>query len=185
MNRVGTDLHVMPVSNCHCHSQLANIDATTIRYAPDSSSVTLAVLQGFLYKNQRGNRNPPPIPIPALQGNNYPILCPVAAVKFLQEQLSPHLRNLFINPETGTVLNASTLGLWLCRAINLLVPGSIPRAHDTRKVSQTMAWIRGLPLPDIVKQWFYASPNPFIRKYLCSNQRDNRINFAAAGSSRH
>ena len=69
------------------------------------SSVTITVLPGFLYKNQRANRNPPLIRIPVLQDNNYPILCPVVAVNFLQEQLTPPLRNLFINPETGAVLS--------------------------------------------------------------------------------
>ena len=73
---------------------------------------------------------------------------------------------VFINPETGLQLNAASLALWLCKVVVALVPGAVPRAHDLRKYSYSLAWARGIPMAEIIRKGFWSFSNVFINKYL-------------------
>ena len=149
-------------------SELASIDRRTISFAPRSLEATLPVVPGFLYKNQSANRRPPAIVIPALGKGS--ILCPVEALKlYLKNTEDSTSPKLFINPESGRVLNAGTISYWLCKSINYLLPNAICHAHDTRKASFSLAWARGVPSEEIVKKGFWSNSNVFIKRYLIPN----------------
>ena len=147
-------------------SELAAIDRKAASFAPQLASVTLPVAAGFLFKNQSAGRTPPNIVIPEL-GGDHPVMCPVRAIKlYLAKTKSTKSSKLFLNPETGTPLNAGTLAFWLCKAINYLLPDAICKSHDVRKLSHSLAWTRGVPMDDIIKRGFWSSQNVFIRRYL-------------------
>merc|ERR1711888_172394 len=177
-------LFIIAVATGNRASELANLDANLVYFAPDNSEVRLAVLPGFLCKNQTPNRSPPPIKIPALRDPVNNNLCPLNAVSLILRGRSQIKNNLFTNPETGAALTASTLSYWLCKAINWLVPNSIPtaRAHDVRKAATSLAWVRGVPLHEIVKQGFWSSSSPFLRRYLHNSATPANTNCVAAGS---
>ena len=161
-------LFLTAVATGNRSSELANLDKSSISFAPKNSSVTIAALPNFRYKNERASRSPPNIVIPALESNNENrILCPVLALKFLLEKIPfPKKPHVFCNPETGDSLNTSTLSFWLCKAINWLLPDVIPKAHEVRKNAYSLAWARGIPMETITKQGFWSSSSVFIKRYL-------------------
>ena len=177
-------LFVIAVATGNRASELANLDRTAIQFSPDNTSVTLTVLPSFIYKNQTASRTPPNIRIPALTDQSISSLCPVAAIRFLLESFPSEKHNLFCNPQTKAVLTSSTLRFWLCKSINWLLPNTIPRAHDVRKNAHSMAWVRGVPLSDILKQGFWSSSSVFLRKYLINKPEHSSSTFVAAGSTR-
>ena len=158
-------LFLIAVATGNRCSELAHIDRSSILFAPDGSDLSMSPLPGFLYKNQRPNSNPPRICVKAIQPSSS--LCPVAAVKILLATPNPqHHPHLFLNPSSSAPLNASTFRFWLCKAINWLLPGSMPRAHDVRKNSYSIAWARGVPVEEIMKRGFWSSSSVFLRRYL-------------------
>jgi len=149
-------------------SEIAAIKRSTILFARDRSSATLYVEEGFLYKNQRPNRNPHPIKILALvQNNTRHALCPVAALeRWLRRTRKVHPSFVWGNPRTGNRLNRGTIAKLICHLIKKADPGSIPHAHDVRKVAASLAWCRGVPLPTILERAFWGSSNVFANHYL-------------------
>ena len=144
------------------------------------NSVTLPVKEGFLFKNQSHSRSPPRIVIPALN-SNHPVMCPVLVIEaYLCQTVSTKHTKLFLNPDTGSALNAGTLSFWLCKAINFLLPDAICKAHDVRKLSHSLAWARGIPIEEIVKKGFWTSQNTFIRRYLVKT-RASSSSYITAG----
>ena len=147
-------------------SELAALDRSAIKWERELAGVTIPVRQGFLYKNQSLTRIPPKVFFPALKEPK--ALCPVACLKDYLEDTAHHndASRVFLHPVSFAPLNAGSISFWLCRAITELVPGSIPRAHDVRKLSYSLAWVRGVPIEEIVKRGFWSSVNVFINKYL-------------------
>ena len=146
-------------------SELAAIDRRAVAFAPDGSSASLPVVQGFLYKNQSAKRRPPKIVIPNLPEPD-DSLCPVKALRRYLTLSQGTGRKLFRNPASNADLNAGTLAFWLCKAITWLVPNATGRAHDVRKAAHSLAWVRGIPAEEIVNNGFWASPDVFLRRYL-------------------
>ena len=175
-----SSLFLVAVATGNRSSELAHIDRSSIRFCPSGAKVSLNVLPSFLYKNQSASRSPPPIVIPAFLED--PTLCPMAAIQRLLSAPNPASHpNLFLNPVSHSPLNAASLRFWLCKAINWLLPDCIPRAHDVRKNAFSMAWVRGVPMEEIMRQGFWSSPSVFLRRYLtCSS--GSSFNFIAAGS---
>ena len=147
-------------------SELANLYRRGVSFSANFKAVVLPVVPGFLYKNQSANRTPLPIRIVALNSSEDSILCPVKSVDFLLKNFDFSKDRLFCNPSTGASLTAATFAFWLCKAINWLIPEAIPRAHDVRKNAFSMAWVRGVPLNEIVKQGFWSSSSVFFRRYF-------------------
>jgi len=134
-----------------------------------ASSVSLLVRSGFLYKNQSINRTPPPICFPSID-MQHP-LCPALALqKYLDSTSSqPHQGAIFVHPASGRPLKAGRLSYWLWKAIETLAtPSSRFGGHDVRKLSHSVAWLRGVPTDTIVKNGFWQSQNIFINNYCTS-----------------
>ena len=174
-------LFLLAVATGNRTSELAHIDSSTISYRGEHESVSMSVVPSFLYKNQNSKRTPPPIRFPGLPRD--PQLCPVSAVKRLQASSKKvSCQKLCVNPNTGSVLNAATLRFWICKSINWLLPETIPRAHDIRKNAFSMAWVRGVPEDEIMKQGFWNSRSVFFRKYFNPTPSSAACSYVAAGS---
>jgi len=130
---------------------------------------TLSVRRGFLFKNQTMNHSPPPITFPSID-MRHP-LCPARALRDYidrTEQL-PHNGCLFVHPTSGHPLKAGRLSYWLWKAIETTAsPTTKFGGHDLRKLGHSVAWIRGVPTEDILKNGFWQSPNVFTNNY-CTN----------------
>ena len=88
-------LFLIAVASGNRVSELANIDRKAIAFSPGLGSVTLPVMEGFLYKNQSSSRSPPNIAIPALGGNSN--LCPVSTLKlYFERTYSGKTQKLFL-----------------------------------------------------------------------------------------
>ena len=161
-------------------SELAALNRSAISFQGNQAGVTMPVRQRFLFKNQALNRVPPNVQFSALRTPKGP--CPVAALKqYLECTMQyEHASGVFLHPFSSTSLNSGSILYWLCKAISSLVPGAIPRAHDVRKLSYSLAWARGVPIEKIVKRGFWSSGNVFINKYLLPAPADARC--VAGGS---
>ena len=176
-----SSLFLLSVASGNRASEIANIDRRTIIWNQSDSSVSLYVMPNFLYKNQNAKRTPPIIHIPPLPNS---ALCPVAAVRTLLASPNPRgCDKLLVNPSTFAPILASSCRYWLCKAINWLLPNTIARAHDIRKNSYSMAWVRGVPIEEIMKRGFWASSSVFFTRYLNPNLSSSSSNFVAAGSA--
>lgn len=136
-------------------SELSSIHHPAITFRENGAQAILPVKPGFLYKNQRPNRAPPNIAIRELRVGDHPhALCPIAALKMYLTQ-SAGLRQqeaLFIHPSTGNNLQRPSISGLLCRVIEEACPGSLPKAHNIRKQSVSLAWCRGVS-PEDSESW--------------------------------
>ena len=136
---------------------LGNIDS--------SKTCRIAVMPGFLFKNQRLGRSPPPITIaPFLDGS--PSICPVRNLISYLGLSTPKDGALFCNSRTDKALHKSSVSKLLCEIINEADPNHLPKAHDVRRMSVSIAWTRGLSPTEITKRAFWRSSNVFIDRYL-------------------
>ena len=162
-------------------SELANLDRSTVVFNEEQGSVSLAVVPSFLYKNQTSKRTPPRIKFPSLPDDKH--LCPAQAVKRSLACSNPaNHQKLFLNPVTGSPLNSASVRFWMCKSINWLLPGAIPRAHDVRKNAFSMAWVCGFSEDEIMRQGFWNSSPVFFRRYFNNIANNAPFNFVAAGS---
>ena len=106
-------------------------------------------------------RTPLRIVIPR-QGAADDKLCPVLALENYIRVFPSTARKLFINPQTGCPLTASTLALWLCKAMDWLLPSAISKAHDMREAAHSLAWVKGTPISDFIKKAL-EYPNVFVK----------------------
>ena len=161
-------------------SELAATTREGASIAP--TSCTLPVRAKFLFKNQTLSKAPPPISFPGLGVNQR--LCPIAALRLYLRRTSscPHTNHIFVHPRSGKPLLAGRISYWLSRAIRTLAaPTGRFGGHDLRKMGHSLAWTRGVSLPDILRQGFWDSPNVFINTYL-SQQPAPRRSFIAGRS---
>ena len=146
-------------------SEISSTMRTGIGTIDPNSPVRLAVAPGFLFKNQREGRTPPPIKIVPL-GVTDSSLCPVAN---LASYLSMSLKErgpLFLNSKTGSPLHKSTISRLICEVIEEGDLGKLPKVHDVRVISTSLAWSRGLDPAEIAKRAFWRSSSIFIDRYL-------------------
>ena len=152
-------LVAMASSNRSC--ELAAIDRSNIVFR--QNSVTLPVKPGFIFKNQAQFHAPSLIEIPDLPGSS---LCPVKALRdYLGDTSGSPEGSLFIHPRSGKPLNAGRVAFFLAKAINWLVPDSLARAHDSRRLSTTLAFYLGVPSDRIVAAGSWRSSSTFAKRY--------------------
>ena len=145
-------------------SQLSSIEGTGIKFFPKNKSVMLPVKPGFIYKNQRHGRAPPNISFPSLRkGSN---LCPVQSLKNYLQHSDKTSGALFLNSKTGKPLHPSSLSRILIEVIEEADPGTLPKGHDVRRMASSLAWGRGIPPAEIIKNLFWSSSSSFIKCYL-------------------
>ena len=94
----------------------------------------------------------------------------------------PHRDFVFIHPSSSASLVAGRLNYGVVQAVSAAnVQGSVIRAHDVRKFTFSVNWVRRADLPHILSSGFWASAHPFLSHYLttCPSVLPN---FVAAGS---
>ena len=143
--------------------ELAAIERSGIHFH-DNGGVTMAVQPGFLFKNQRLGRAPPNITFPPLTRNLQ--ICPVSTLRDYLQSSPASSGPLFLNTRTGRPIHSSSISRILCEVIEEADPGKLPKGHDLRRVSASLAWSRGVKPDEIVKRLFWASSSPFIKRYL-------------------
>lgn len=148
-------------------SELAAMRRTGITLREDH--VFIPIDQNFLFKNQSvKNPNPTPISFPRLGSQH--TLCPYSNLQKYLALTAPSgtVDAIFLHPSSNVPLQAGRISYWLMQAI-LSADNTVnkPTGHDIRKIAHSMAFTRGVPLDEIIKNAFWHSPHVFIRKYLC------------------
>lgn len=148
-------------------SEMAAFNRACIRNS--TRGLLLPVKQGFLLKNQSINRTPESICIPSLVNSS---LCPVKSLLQYIERTNqlPHNNHLFLQPLNNNPLKAASLGRWLVKAINSILPLDRIRPHDVRKIAYSLSWSQGMSMASIISKGFWSTPNVFIDKYLVDTQ---------------
>ena len=143
-------------------SELAAIDRGRIELR--QSSIVLPVRPGFIFKNQGQFHSPSVIEIPDLPGSS---LCPMKAVEqYLNVTRGTKEASLFLHPVSSRPLNAARVAFFLVKAIEWLLPGSLAKAHDVRRLSTTHAFVAGVSAESIVAAGSWRSTNTFTSRYL-------------------
>ena len=121
-----------------------------------------------MYKNERLGHSPPAIHVPALLVNNTNHnLCPVKNLQLWINKTQHYSGNsLYFDLKSLKSLNASRISFLLCKLINEADPNTFPKAHDIRKMAVSLAWTKGVPVADIIKNSFWKNSNVFVTKYL-------------------
>ena len=77
----------------------------------------------------------------------------------------------------GPLRQTPSIAKLLCELIDEADPGTLPKAHDVRKTTASLAGARGLQPSEIIQRTFWSSSNTFIDKYLiCTTRRGNPLN---------
>lgn len=166
-------------------SELAAMSRGATTFSSDGSKVVIPVKPGFLYKNQTLYKTPPSIVIKALRNNDSTPhrLCPVAALKQWLRLSEPWSCDaIFMNPKTKKPMNSSAISSYLVRSINAASPRTFAKAHDLRKISASLAWVRGVPTHEITQNLFWTSASTFIKKYLVPLHGKPSVCIAAGSS---
>ena len=166
-------------------SEIAAMSRGAIAFAVDNSQVVIPVRPGFIYKNQSLYRTPPNIVIPALLNDDgsHHRLCPVLALqRWLRLSSTWGSDAVFLNPKSKRPMNRGAISHYLVKIVNRAIPNTFARAHDLRKISASLAWVRGVSPFDITRVLFWKNTNTFINKYLVP-LRDSRSLSCVAGRS--
>jgi len=150
-------------------SEIAAFTRIAANILPGSRKAMLAVRPGFLYKNQTIDHTPPNIVIKSLQNTDGTPhrLCPVDALQHWLDLTKDWGSDaIFINPKSHKPMNRGAISMLLVTTINAGHPRVFAKAHDTRKVSASLAWARGVPPHEIVQTMFWKSSTVFLNKYL-------------------
>ena len=166
-------------------SELHAWDATTLRHAPDWSSVWISTIPGFLAKNQSSEEGPRSVQVKALStfvGPDMPedrVLCPVRALKrYLPtvKSFRGQRRRLFLSFKPGFTkeICANTISAWLKKVILLAYETSDEEdhtllrvtAHEVRALSASWASFAGASIPSILEACHWRSHNTFTSFYL-------------------
>ena len=136
-------------------------------------SLTLYPNPNFLAKNEDPARRWDPLVIPRLkdeEGGPHP-LCPVAAIShYLSLTSSTSSQRLFVHPVSMGDITIHKLRWYLCKIIKRSNPGSIPKAHDLRKMAATFAFFSHVSLSEICSLVGWKSIRTFKRHYLMQIQ---------------
>ena len=74
--------------------------------------------------------------------------------------------SFFLHPLSGKSLNAAGISFCLAKAIDRLIPDSLGKGHDIRKLVTSHAWFRGIATNEIITAGSWKSLNTFIKRYL-------------------
>ena len=162
-------LFLIALTSGNMVSELSAISRNSISFRDSTFTALMAVKRGFLYKNQRLNRSPPNICINPLNPDGTPhILCPLSAMKAYLGRTSESscTDSFFVHPTTDKALQGPSISLWLCKLIEMASPGSFTKAHDIRKCSASLAWVRGVSPDEITKSAFWVTSSTFISRWL-------------------
>ena len=132
----------------------------------------------YIAKNQTASSGPVEIFIQPLSAHSSvqedKLWCPVRALKYYWSRTKGKRsgdRLFVITKEPFSPASKDTISKWIVDAIRApgpeaLLPGSSPRAHDTRSISTSWALFNGVSLEEIQKAAYWRSPNSFISFYL-------------------
>lgn len=119
----------------------------------------------FLAKNERPLSRRDPVTIQSLPSNKK--LCPVATLRqYLQRTSHVTSGPLFINTRTNAPLKIRSLTKLLVDFIGELHPGSVPKSHDCRKVSSSLAFLGGMGFHEISSFTGWSGHGVFVKHYL-------------------
>jgi len=155
-------------------SELAALSRDALLFSNRDKEVTVAVRPNFRFKNQNNFVAPPNVSVKALPGvsSMARALCPVRTLRDYLAATSPSKHpDLLINSKTGNPLTTQAVSLTICHLISQADPGSIPRAHDTRKIAISLAWTRGLSPATIMSRMNLKTANSMFVHYLSSIPR--------------
>ena len=155
-----------------------SVEPGHIRWEP--SGVRLVPRQGFLTKNQSPSFLPPPIFVPDLKSfSSVPqdkLWCPVRALKWYLAQTKPlrgDTTQLFISTnKPHKAVSADSISRWIVTAIQASikdwpkVPDIRVNAHDTRAMTTSWAYFKGVPIQDILQAAAWKTPSTFTSCYL-------------------
>ena len=162
-------LFLVALSTGNRVSEFAAMTRIAVLFTPDKGKVTIPIRPGFLYKNQSLAHSPPNIIIRALlnKDGSHHRLCPVNALHFwLNHSQEWGSDAVFLDSKSHPPLDSVRISSCLVRTINLAIPRSFAKAHDVRKISASLAWARGVPPQDIIRNMFWKSSTVFVKKYL-------------------
>ena len=122
-------------------------------------------LGSFLAKNEDPQLRREPINIMALPSNSK--LCPVATLREYLRR-TPHRSSgpLFLNTKTSEPLKLGSLRKLTVEFIKEMHPGSLPRSHECRKVSTSLAFLAGMQFDDITGYTGWSGHRVFVKHYL-------------------
>ena len=155
-------LFLLAIASSNRACELAAIDRKNIVFR--QHSVVLPVKAGFVFKNQAQFHAPSIIEIPDLPGSD---LCPVKALRdYVSDLGDSSEESLFLHPRSGKPLNAGRVAFFLAKAVSWLLPNSLAKGHDSRKLSTSNAFMLGVPASQIVAAGSWRSSNTFAKRYL-------------------
>ena len=155
-------LFLLAIASSNRVCELAAIDRKNIVFR--QHSVILPVKAGFVFKNQAQYHAPSIIEIPDLPGSD---LCPVKALRdYVSDLGDSSEESLFLHPRSGKPLNAGRVAFFLAKAVSWLLPNSLAKGHDSRKLSTSNAFMLGVPASQIVAAGSWRSSNTFAKRYL-------------------
>lgn len=120
------------------------------------------------FKNERRSHPPPPIEFP--KHPTITELCPVRHLRKYIDMTSncTHRGYLFVS-DKGTPLAPGYLASYITDAIRRLDGIATGSSHQIRKMGHSIAWMRGVPVEEIMRNGYWHSPNVFINTYLLPN----------------
>ena len=127
----------------------------------------------FLAKNENPlERRGPHIIKPLINGDD--TLCPVKSLEiYLTATCTSSCNHLFVHPINFGKWNRAGLSLAMVRLIREAQPDSFPRAHDVRKISTSLAFMRNMKIADITNSTGWKSTKVFLKHYLINIQEFN------------
>ena len=87
----------------------------------------------------------------------------MAVKNYLADTSGSEEMDLFLHPMLGEVLNARRLHHHLAKSIDGLLPGSVGKAHGTRKISTSGAFCLGFSVEKMSRQALGGLPAPLLR----------------------
>jgi len=167
---------LLALASANRASELASLSRGTLVFSPGDKDVTMAVRPNFRFKNQSNSSAPPNILVAALPGTSTLArsLCPVRTLRSYLLASSPSRHDaLLINSKSGKPLVTQSVSLTICHLISQADPGSVPKAHDTRKMAVSLAWTRGVPPATIMSRMNLKSANSLFSHYLSASSLPN------------
>jgi len=156
-----------------------------VRWGTNDSYVALGVDPSFVAKSKLSTESLRSVKIPALGSSlsesldSDLVLCPVRAIRVYLDKTQAHRKGtsrLFVSYsrfKKGDITKV-TFASWIKKLIRLcyeLVPNSPSgpfkvRAHDVRAVASSMAFLRHVPLKEVMEAASWATHNTFTNFYL-------------------
>ncbi len=169
VNSLRSTLFLLAMASGMRAKELASIrrSPSLLQFGTGDSSVTILPTPGSLRKNERPNFRFSGLTIPRLsRGDHASDLCPVLAIKrYITRTQESTSESLFLNITTGQPLHARGVAAHLVKLISAANPGVTVRAHETRKYSGSISWLRHRDESRVAEVGFWASTQTFFSHY--------------------